>query len=251
MDSKSIASSFHQDGFAIIRQLFSLDEVERMRREIAHYVEHIAPTLSSGDAYYEDSPAKPIKSLFRMHQRSPFFASVMHDPRLLEITRALWPGGEVVAEGVMFFGKPAGDGSETPAHQDNSFQCWDPPLAVTATIAIDESTPENGVLVVQRGSHNIGLKPHRQSGVMGFSRCLIDPVDATQYPEVQLCMKPGDVSLHHIQTVHRSGQNRTDRSRRQLGLGYRSSLAKPDQAARAKYQQDLHALHATAAGASK
>jgi phytanoyl-CoA hydroxylase len=244
MNVEHIAASFHEEGFALARQVFSANEVDRMKRNIEDYIHRITPGLGSGDVYYEDSPAKPVKSLFRMHQRSEFFANLMHDHRLLEIMRAIWPKGEIVAEGVMFFGKPASDGAEYPAHQDNTFQCWDPPMALTATIAVDESTSENGVLVVQRGSHRVGLLPHRQTGIMGLSRCLISPVSTIEYPEVQLCMKPGDVAVHHVETVHRSGPNRTDRSRRQLGLGYRSSLAKPNEQAKAQYHKDLQTLHA-------
>jgi hypothetical protein len=73
---------------------------------------------------------------------------------------------------------------------------------------------------------------------------LISPVSTVEYPEVQLCMKPGDLAVHHVETVHRSGPNRTDRSRRQLGLGYRSSLAKANEQAKAQYHKDLQTLHA-------
>jgi phytanoyl-CoA hydroxylase len=116
-------------------------------------------------------------------------------------------------------------------------------LALTVTIAVDESVPENGALVCQAGSHQIGLLPHRQSGIQGFSRCLVDPVDTASYPEVQLCMQPGDICLHHINTVHRSGANELDRPRRQLGLLYRSSLAQRDTEAWDQYHKDLNLLH--------
>jgi ectoine hydroxylase-related dioxygenase (phytanoyl-CoA dioxygenase family) len=39
-------------------------------------------------------------------------------------------------------------------------------------------------------------------------------------------MKPGDICLHNTNTIHRSGPNTTNKSRRQLGLIYRSSRAK-------------------------
>jgi ectoine hydroxylase-related dioxygenase (phytanoyl-CoA dioxygenase family) len=246
MNTAQIAADFHRDGFVIVRQLYTRAEIDEVARQLEQYLREIVPTLPTGDAYFEDSPAKPVKSLFRMEQRSPFFNKLMGDARVLDLLRVIWPGDDVIQESVMFFGKPAGDGSDTPAHQDNTFQCWDPPLSLTATIAIDESTPENGALVCQKGSHTIGLMPHRPSGVMGFSRCLIEPVDTTRYPEVQLCMKPGDVALHQIQTVHRSGPNRSSKSRRQLGIGYRSSRAARDQVKFEKYQQDLKKLHETA-----
>lgn len=250
LDTDQIASDFHENGFTIVRSLFSLDEIANVECEIQQFVQQIAPRLPAGRIYYEDAPGRPVKAMHGMNEDSEFFTRLMSDERLLTIMQAIWPGGEVVPESVMFFGKPAGDGSETPAHQDNAFQCWDPPLALTATLAIDKSTPQNGALTCQRGSQRVGLLPHRQSGVMGFSRTLISGLPLDRYPEVQLCMQPGDLALHQVNTIHRSGTNRSARSRRQLGIGYRSSLAVRDEAAWQDYQQQVHALHQANATAS-
>lgn len=250
LDTNQIASDFHVNGFTIVRSVFSPDEIANVEREIQRFIQQLGPTLRAGRIYYEDSPGRPVKAMHGMNEDSEFFTQLMSDDRLLAIMQAIWPGGEVVPESVMFFGKPAGDGSETPAHQDNAFQCWNPPLALTATLAIDESTPQNGALTCQRGSQQAGLLPHGQSRVMGFSRTLIAGLPLDRYPEVQLCMKPGDLALHQVNTIHRSGANRSNRSRRQLGIGYRSSLTTRDEAAWQDYQQQVHALHQANASAS-
>jgi ectoine hydroxylase-related dioxygenase (phytanoyl-CoA dioxygenase family) len=246
MHTASIAQQFHQDGFAIVRGLFSPDELAALESHLQEHIQTVVPRLKPGEVYYEDAPGKPIKSIFFLDRDVPCFRQLMGDPRLLEIMQAIYAGANVIQESVMFFGKAARVGSVTPPHQDNAFQCWQPPEALTATLALDESTPDNGVLICQKGSHKAGLLPHRPSGVMGFSQTLIEPLDTVAYPEVQLCMKPGDVSLHHINTVHRSGPNRTDRSRRQFGIGYRASRAQRDEVRRAKYKEALEKLHAQA-----
>lgn len=243
MDLDTIVERYEQDGFVIVPGVFSPQEVTDIEANLDGYVRDVVPTLSPGDVYYENSPAKPVKSMFRMNERSEFFRALMADERLLRLASAIWPRGDVIQETVMFFGKPAGDGSEAPPHQDNTFQCWVPPLALTMTVAIDESTPENGVLIGQKGTHALGLLPHHQSGVAGFSRRLTDPVDTVKYPEVEFRMKPGDVCLHHINVIHRSSPNHSNRSRRQLGIGYRSSLAQRDNVAFEQYQSQLKDLH--------
>jgi ectoine hydroxylase-related dioxygenase (phytanoyl-CoA dioxygenase family) len=247
MNIERSVAEFRDHGFAVVRNLFSADEVARIEREVQAYVRDVAPALPHGRVYYEAGNLGAVKSLHGMEQASRFFAELARDGRLIGIVRSLWPGGEVVTESVMFFGKPAGDGSEAPPHQDNTFQCLNPPDALTLTIAIDESTPENGALTFQRGSHRAGLLAHRQSGVMGFSRCLVGSLDQGQYPPVQALMRPGDVCLHHVNTIHWSGPNRSPRPRRQLGIGYRSSLARLDRAAWEQYQSDLRSLHQSAA----
>lgn len=243
MDSNAIARTFEQDGFSIVRQLLSSNEVAEIERQLADYIANVAPRLSSGEVYYEDSPQKPVKAMHGLNRHSEFFANLRAHPKILQLVRAIWPQGEILQEAVSYFGKPAKDGSVTPPHQDNYFQHWAPPLALTVTISVDESTPENGALIVAKGSHK-QLFPHHASGVMGFSMTLDDPVDTQRYPEVHLALKPGDIALHHIAVIHRSEANRSDRSRRQLAIGYRSSLAKKDEAAAERHKRMLEELHA-------
>jgi ectoine hydroxylase-related dioxygenase (phytanoyl-CoA dioxygenase family) len=185
--------------------------------------------------------------MHNMELVSDYFRELGRDERLQRIMQAIWPDTEITPHGIMFFGKAARSGSGAPAHQDNAFQNIDPPEELVCTIAIDESTPANGALCVRCGSHHAGRLPHRASGVMGFSQTLVEPLDPVKYPEVQLCMQPGDVCLHHTNTVHYSGPNTTDRSRRQLGIGYRTSRAQRDEKSWERYQAELKALHAQAA----
>ncbi|MCC7519947.1 MAG: phytanoyl-CoA dioxygenase family protein [Verrucomicrobiae bacterium] len=242
-DAKAVAAHFNEQGYAVVREVFSKAEVAEIERRLTDALRTVVPTLKAGDVYYEDAPDKPVKSVFRLDQHVPYFRQLLADERLLRIMREIFDGSEVMQVGTAFFAKAAQAGSVTPAHQDNAFQNLQPPEDLVCTIAIDESTPANGVLTVQAGSHRLGLLPHRASGVMGFSQTLMTPVDAALYPEVPLCMKPGDISLHHTNTIHRSGPNTTDRSRRQLGLIYRSARAKRDEVGWAKYQAELKRLH--------
>jgi hypothetical protein len=248
MDVNVIARQFNEDGCGVVRGLFSLDEIQVMETHLDEFIRDVVPGLAAGDVYFEDAPEgsslRPIKSIFRLEEHSQFFRRLMTDNRLINIACAIFPDAEIKPIGAFFFGKPAHSGSVTPPHQDNAFQNLVPPEAVVATISIDEATPLNGVLTCQRGSHRIGVLPHRPSGIMGFSQTLIEPLDTNLYPEVQLCMKPGDVALHHTNVVHRSDGNTTDRSRRQLGIQYYSSRAQRDVAAWERYQQEVRKLHA-------
>ena len=248
-DRKAMAARFHEDGFAILRGVFSPSEIAELVERLREYIERVVPSLGPGATYYEDPPAKEVKALHNLQEYSEYFRQLPLEPKLVEIVHEVFPQGEVVPTGISYFAKLARVGSDAPAHQDNTFQFWEPPEALTATIAIDESTAENGVLICQQGSHRLGLLPHRQSGVLGFSRTLIEPPASPDFPDVALTMKPGDLSLHHINAVHRSGPNRSGRSRRQLGLGYRSSRAQRNEAAFQSYLAALQTLHA--AGGTK
>jgi phytanoyl-CoA hydroxylase len=179
-----------------------------------------------------------------LNEDSECFERLLTDPRIIEILQAIWPGDQVFpGKGASMFDKPSVSSGDTPPHQDNTFQCWDPPFALSATVAIDESTPGNGPLSCQKGTHLLGMLPHRFSGTVGFSRVLVDPLDEAKYPNIQLCMKPGDMALHHILSVHSANVNRSGLPRRQIGISYISSRTRRDEAAYAQYQKDLDALH--------
>ncbi|MCC6423314.1 MAG: phytanoyl-CoA dioxygenase family protein [Phycisphaerales bacterium] len=243
MNLQSIARDFDRDGFVVVRDVFTKEQVNQIERELQSYITTVAPTLDAGEVYYEDSAQRPVKAMHGLNRHSEFFNNLRSDANLLNLLRALWPDGQAIPENVSYFGKPARDGSVTPAHQDNFFQHWEPPLALTVTISIDPSTPRNGALICAKGSHR-KLLPHHYSGVMGFSMTLDDPIDTEQFPEEHLCLQPGDIAILHIAVIHRSEPNRSDDSRRQLAIGYRSSLARKNQEAAARHKRMLEELHA-------
>ena len=91
MNTRQIASDFERDGFAIVRQLLSAGEVREIERQLFDFITNVAPRLSDGEAYYEDSPARPIKALHGMNRHSDFFAKLRGHEKFLEIIRAIWP----------------------------------------------------------------------------------------------------------------------------------------------------------------
>jgi len=242
-DLHDAATRFDRDGFVIVRCLFDAASLSEIETQLTRFVVHTAPDLPPDEAYFEDGAPGVLKSAFRLNHHDTFFDALRVSPRIVEIVSTVFDDPNVVPWHVMFFAKAAGSGSETPPHQDNAFQNMQPPEGLTATIALDLSTPDNGVLCCQAGSHKCGLLPHVPSGVPGFSRRLADPLVTAQYPPEQLCMVPGDVAFHHLNTVHYSGDNTSANSRRQIGIGYYSSRAERDEAAFAAYQDEVADLH--------
>jgi phytanoyl-CoA hydroxylase len=242
-DLNGVSQEFHKNGFAIVPELFSRAEMTVVTQQIEDFIRDVVPSLKPGDVYFEGTASKSIKAAHNMEAYSEYFRGLMGEPRILDLVQAIFPHGTAIQESTMFFAKMAGVGSVTPAHQDNAFQHWNPPEALTITLAVDASTSANGPLICLRGSHKLGVLPHRQSGVMGFSRTLIDPVDEQIYPRVSLCMQPGDVAIHHINTIHLSERNTSSNHRRQLGMAYRSSRAQRDEEGYQRYLSDLERLH--------
>jgi len=204
----------------------------------------VAPRLPPGEVYYEDVADRPVKSLCHLERYDDAFIALLKDTRLLDIVSIIYDDSQATLSSAMYFGKPARTGSISPAHQDNVFQCWDPPEAMTLTITIDQSTCGNGPLICQKGSHRLGLLPHKPSSMLGFSQMLIETPDTDRYPQVTIKMNPGDVCLHAINTIHLSEANQTNQPSRQLGISAHSSRAHVDEIMFAQRQAILDKLHA-------
>lgn len=242
---EQLAAEFNRDGFVIARGMFSENELTEIKEHLDRFVAEVTPTLPPGEAYFEDDQPDVLKSAFRLNEHDPFFKGLLYSKRIRDVVSKIFNDASLWSADVRFFAKAERSGSRTIIHQDNGFQFMEPPEGLTATIALDASSEKNGVLCCLRETHALGLMPHKQSGIPGFSRTLAHPIDTKKHPEVNLCMEPGDVSFHHINTVHYSNANKSSRSRRQIGIPLYSSLAKRNEAAFRKYQENLAALHKT------
>lgn len=235
----AIIWDYHRNGFALIPGFFSAQELEQVRTQVQQYLERQIATAKPGEIVYENPGSGTLRCVFRMHEHSPYFDELMRAPRLLKLVGRFMDGAEAVGDGVMLISKLPHTSYEFPYHQDNAYQFWHPPDALAATLALDESTAENGAIVCLQGSHLMGILPHHPSGVRGASRGLVEAPDTSRYPEVTLAMKPGDLSLHHVNVIHRTGPNRTGHPRRNLGFAYHARHARRDEEAFAQYEQQL------------
>jgi hypothetical protein len=145
----------------------------------------------------------------------PELLDFARDPDLLDMVAALL-GPDLIVWGSHVFAKPAGRGQAVPWHQDGGYWGHIRPLeALTAWIAIDPATRDNGCLRVLPGSHLRGELAHgvRDDPSLALNLA-VDPaeVDETTARDVEL--KPGQVSFHHHALIHGSNANTSGRPRR-------------------------------------
>ena len=103
---------------------------------------------------------------------------------------------------------------------------FDPPEMISAWVALDDTSMENGCVRFFAGSHKLGLLPHASSNVKGNSLGLVDHPAVDALPEHAIEVKRGSVVLHHALTVHHSQPNQSNRSRRGLVYVYMSPKVK-------------------------
>jgi ectoine hydroxylase-related dioxygenase (phytanoyl-CoA dioxygenase family) len=159
-----------------------------------------------------------------------------HCPELLDVAEAVAKtqiGGSHDVINTFLWAKPAKVGSEKPWHQDMAFA----PAGfhdryrnvVTAWIAVDEATAENGCLQFVPGSHRVGVLPHIgdaevADGAPRHTAAVephVDPaVLATLAAPVHAPLASGSGAVFDGYLVHRSAPNTSVAPRRAISFVY-------------------------------
>lgn len=233
MNVEQLLKDYERDGVIRVKQFLSAEEVKTVRREIENYARDIAPKLEPSEVTFE-ADGKTARNLWRMEKHSKFFDEVWRKPSVINLVGQL-VHGEPVLLGVETFSKPARIGSGVPPHQDNAYFCQAPPDVLTVWIAMDAATESNGPVFYARGSQKLGVLPHKPSGVKGNSMGLAEKFDHAD-PFIGL-LEPGDALIHHCQTIHYSGPNRTDFPRCGFLMVFRGAHTQTDPTLKAAYDQ--------------
>jgi phytanoyl-CoA hydroxylase len=242
--SDDLRRQFDRDGFVIVRQMLTPQELAELCGHLDWYTRQVVPGLPDSDAFYLDrSRPETLKQMQHMVPHDAYFREYAQHPKWLGLGAALL-GEPVESMGPEWFNKPPGTESPTPPHQDNYYFCLKPPQVLTIWLALDVVDDENGCLRYVAGSHRHGIRPHARSHVLGFSQGITDYGPADRAGEVRVQLDPGDAVAHHGETIHRADPNRsTTRQRRAFAMVIRGTSGRRDDAAFARYQASLRAQH--------
>jgi glutamate-1-semialdehyde 2,1-aminomutase len=214
--------AFERDGFAVIRGLFSPDEVAAFKQEIRRVLE-----AARSRAKERGEPVEAVGHhgvFVGLAANSPVFREAARDPRLLDaLEPVLGPNIEFLSDKVVF--KTAEQDFGTPWHQDWPY--WKGAHKVSVWIALDPATPENGCLKLLPGSHQAeALHDGDASDGKGFGHRL-RPGAVDESRAVVVPCAPGDAVIFHDRTLHASFPNTTGQDRWALISTYRSA-SEPD-----------------------
>jgi non-haem Fe2+, alpha-ketoglutarate-dependent halogenase len=131
-------------------------------------------------------------------------------------------GPNIIVWSSQWFPKMPGDKTYVSWHQDATYWGLHPPSVTTAWVALWESSPENGCMRVIPGSHKGPLLPqvetYARDNVLSRGQEIAVKVDESR--AVDLVLRPGEMSLHHIGIVHGSNQNRSNIPRIGIAVRY-------------------------------
>ncbi len=156
------------------------------------------------------------------HFDEPFIRELAAHPRILDGVEALL-GPNVLLLATHFFCKYGPEEWFVAWHQDVTYWGLEPPVAVTAWYAVDDSDRENGCMRVIPGSHRDGLRAHSKAQQAGNLLSVNQEVPVRPEEEqaaVDLPLQAGQISMHDGALIHGSLPNRSPRRRCGLTLRY-------------------------------
>jgi ectoine hydroxylase-related dioxygenase (phytanoyl-CoA dioxygenase family) len=154
------------------------------------------------------------------HLLYPWMDQLVRHPAILDAVEDVL-GPNLFCWGSQFFTKNARDESYVSWHQDGTYWGLSSPDVVTAWVALTPSVPENGCMRVVPGTHKSQV-PHSdtfaESNLLSRGQEVAVEVDLAH--AVDVVLRPGQMSLHHVLIFHGSEPNGSDMRRVGFAIRY-------------------------------
>lgn len=241
-DVADVAARFREDGFVLVEEFLSADEVDRLDQELERYMKEVLPGVDKRDVFYESGSSGAITHTGGLNQYDDYFRDFVNRPHLVGLMEAC-VGSQIELLGLEVFFKAPRKGTATPYHQDNAYMHFDPAEGAAFWLALDDTTVENGAMHYARGVFKLGDLDHFETNEFPFSKQQSEAPDPVKYPEVPAVLGRGSAAIHHILTPHRTGSNNTDQMRRGLVCSFKGVNAQVNEAWRASHAAYTGRLH--------
>lgn len=217
MPDDEFVARFHRDGFVRCGTAIAGEALAVLRAEIAVVISNLPASN------------RP-ENMRNPHERCPAFLALCLDGPIVDAAERLLGARDLLMWGTYGFAKPARDGLPVDWHQDGRYFPLAPMETVTAWLALDDASEENGCLRMIPGSHRARrFLPHVMRSNWGRDTALplaVEQADAAR--AVPLEVPAGHFEIHDPYTVHGSGPNLSDRPRWGIQILYATRRAKLD-----------------------
>jgi ectoine hydroxylase-related dioxygenase (phytanoyl-CoA dioxygenase family) len=223
VDDKA-ASQFSEDGYLIVKNLFSQNEADDLLRIAKSDRILLDESYAKKDAAGAESRLAVRNDL----DDSPY-AAIVRSKRVVATMQRLL-GDEVYHYHHKMMLKEPKVGGAWEWHQDYGYWynngCLLPDMG-SCLIAVDQANQANGCLQVIRGSHKMGRIEHVKTGEQtGADLARVEAALARM--ELVYCeLEPGDAIFFHGNLLHRSDQNKSDNPRWSLICCYNTKTNDP------------------------
>lgn len=233
--------SYGENGYLVREGAFSPEEVKDINRafeevcsalaersdeqakvKVSQYYVFERSTADATFIKWEPGDERVIQGLEPVAHLHPFFQSLSEHPAFTDPSRSILGVDEVTLFTEKLNAKRGRVGGAYALHRDYPYwtdSAEDPERLVTLSVALDDSTAENGALEVLPGSHKLKNPPMKESE-LAFERNEIDPGKLDVSNMIAVEVPAGAVIMFGPHLIHRSGPNRSDTDRRALLYTY-------------------------------
>ena len=249
-DNKNHVDNYHNNGFIVLEQAISEALIDSARSEWDDFHKSPKESVVPGDdplvVFWRHFPGE--QKILRPLREFQAIQEIAFDKNIAELVKSIAQSNFIRIFEVIVFSKPPRISPVLRWHQDNSYFPFEPSNQVASWIPFEKVTKESGSLQYVVGSHKHGERAsvdlHSGDRFDGDVRKIIpsridEPDHEINYVEIS----PGDMSIHHGQMWHCSGQNITENQRRSLSIRYLVGETKfrPTPGAAATFIQQINA----------
>lgn len=216
---------FEEQGYLIVENILSPEEVQECQEEIKRLHELAAELEAKGDpaiGYFQREPyAKganrqdglPVLRKIESTRRfSELFRRLAAHPKLVKVLKNLLGSEDLLLFRSTLMLKPAFHGSVHGLHQDSAYWPMEPPSLVTVSIALNHTTLENGCFRIIPQSHKWGLQEWGRIA-RDQNEALTDRQDVDFSGQIEVPLTAGSALFFHSLLVHGSGPNKSPNPR--------------------------------------
>lgn len=210
-------STFRTDGIVCIRNLLEPHWIDLLRNAVEEALAHPGPGRKPGGQGYF------VENCLWQHHAG--FAHFAKEGPIAAVAGALMGARQVrMYNDTMFIKEPSAP-EPTPWHHDLPYFKMDGAQNCSVWIPLDPVSQASGAMSFVRGSHRWGkmfqpISFGRKGGARltddGFDGAIPDIDGDLSYDIASFDMQPGDVTFHHLLTVHKAGANTTTGTRRRV-----------------------------------
>lgn len=218
---------YKKNGYLLVKGVFASDEVKEMRGAIDRMIERATSSahnhnhLWRGDYTSEEDLKKRILCGYHnVEYNAACFTRASTHPNLVAVlTKLIGPNVQLHHSKMLV--KPPERGAAFPMHQDYPYFPHADHTMLAASIHLDDADMENGCICVIPESHKTGPM------VTPEGRNHLSPKQYTIDKGIPCPAQAGDVLFFNYLTIHGSGPNNSDRTRRNVLFQYRDPADLP------------------------
>jgi ectoine hydroxylase-related dioxygenase (phytanoyl-CoA dioxygenase family) len=222
---KDLIESYHRDGFLLMKQMFSPDEIALL------FSVATDESVTENSFDLNDQDGKKTKLTLWFTAGDDSFGLMSKCKRMIESVRNLLGSDDVCHFHSKVMQKQPKVGGAWEWHQDYGYWYKNgflfPEAMISVMLALTDATKENGCLQVLKGTHKMQRLEHNFIGEQQGA----DPdfvKEAEKVSELVYCeLKAGDVLFFHPNLLHRSEANLSDHPRWSVISAYNLSYNIP------------------------